>query len=222
MCGTPMSAYGCRASHRADTTTTPMFILAARRITSPVVVVLPDPGGPVSTGVYPALTPLEMPSTAWRWAAESSMAGRFVDVQMEQHLLATFGCKPRGFADLATVHRHATLQLIREWCSAGERCSTSAALLGSPAADDVDRTSGFRSLVSELDASKDDPLAERFSGDLAIAFFLWLQPEVASFAGCLSFAGMEDDIVGVMYRGKRSGVHIKALHPLELWEKWCK
>jgi hypothetical protein len=141
---------------------------------------------------------------------------------MEQHLLNSYGRKPRGFAELATTHRAATLALIRDWCAAGERCRTSAALVGPPAEDDVDRTSGFRSLVGELEACKSDPLAERFAGDLAIAFFLWLVPSVAAFAGCRSYDEMGADLVGVMYRGKRSGVHVKALHPLELWEKWCR
>lgn len=141
---------------------------------------------------------------------------------MEQHLLAVFGCKPRGFTELATTHRAATLGLVRAWCDAGTRCATPAALLGPPADDDVDRTGGFRSLLGELDASAADPLAERFAGDLAIAFFLWLVPGVATFASCGSYADMEADIVGVMYRGKKSGVHVKALHPLELWEKWCR
>lgn len=141
---------------------------------------------------------------------------------MNPYLLETFGTRPRGFAGLSITHRAATLGLIKEWCRGGKQCSTTAALLGPAADDDVDRTAGFDSLLETLAAAEGDPLAERFAGDLAIAFFLWLVPEVAEFANCPSYANMEADIVGVMYRGRRSGVHVKALHPLELWEKWCR
>ncbi len=141
---------------------------------------------------------------------------------MEAHLRALFPTRPNGFSDLATTHRQQTLTLIREWCAAGLQCSTTAALFGPAAADDVDRTGGFRELVAVLDGLRDDPLAERFGGDLAIAFFLWLNPDVAAFARCRGYEDLGSKLTGVMYRGKKSGVHVACCHPLELWEMFCR